>query len=170
MSLQPMLLAPPTKKRQSYSHPERLLTADQKPTYRHSADFGTSQDRRNEAIFMPSSEQEGSTSKRSSGGSSRSSILLHLKSVLPWTDSGLWTPPESRRNSIFIPPQQHKAAYDGSEKFKPLPPLPIEDNLNKQDEASYPSSSKFRYVCGRQFLKNTGEECFKDLDLSIQLW
>ncbi|KAI9279504.1 S-adenosyl-L-methionine-dependent methyltransferase [Umbelopsis sp. AD052] len=129
MTLQPTILLSPPKKRKSYSHPERLLTAaDNSITFRHSADFGTSLDQDNEANF---------------------------KSVLPWTDSGLWTPPESRRNSSLIPPQQDKAAYDGSKIRKPLPPLPIEYNLEIQDAEPNFSNSKFRSVCGRQFLKNT---------------
>lgn len=166
MSLQPTLWIPPPKKRQSYSHPERFLTVEQRTPYRHSADFGTSIVQRNEADVVPSSEQEGSTSRCNSGGTYGSNLLNHLKSVLPWKDSGLWTPPDSRRTSMYISPQQNKELYDGSIEAKPLPPFPIETYLEEDTKGIDSSNSKFRYVCGRKFLKDTGEECCKTLDLT----
>lgn len=169
MSLQPTLWIPPSpKKRKSYSHPERLLTVDQKTPYRHSADFGTSLGQRNEASFVPSSEQEGSTSKRNSGGNYGSNLLSHLKSVLPWTDSGLCTPPESRPSSMYIPPQQNKTIYDGSVEAKPLPPFPIETDSEENTKRLGSSSPKFRCASGRQFLKDTGEKCYEKLDLTLR--
>jgi hypothetical protein len=60
---------------------------------------------------------------------------------------------------MYISPQQHKSTYDGSVEAKPLPPFPIDTDLEENTKELDSSSPNFRYACGRKFLKDTGEEC-----------
>jgi hypothetical protein len=103
------------------------------------------------------SSRKSCSSKRSSSSRRRNSFLLSLKSVLPWSDHGLLSPPASpkghKHKYEIRPPPQH---YSTGE-IKPLPPFPIVDSEAIIPQQTDHMGTSFRTAYGRKYHLCTGK-------------